>query len=473
MVFSSALFLLCFLPVTVLGYHLFRGLKARNLWLLGASLLFYSWGETFHILLLLFTIVVNWAFGLALAQRPSRWLLGLAVTANLALLVHFKYADFLVASLNQAIGVQLLALPEIHLPLGVSFFIFQAISYVVDVHRGQAEAQPRLAQVALYIALFPQLVAGPIVRYASVALQLNNRETDYRQIADGVRRFITGLAKKVLIANVLGQCADEIFALQSDSLSFSVAWLGVICYTLQIYFDFSGYSDMAIGLGQMFGFTFPENFRHPYIARSIREFWRRWHISLSSWFRDYLYIPLGGSHRGPFRTSLNLFAVFLLCGLWHGASWNFVLWGAFHGLFLSLERLLPEATLATGVAARVASKTIPHVYVLLVVMIGWVLFRADSLTQAGSFYHAMLGLNDAHGLASMLSQQLNPKILIALGLGILFSIPIGEALRPQLLHKRFGEPVKWVIDAGLICLLALSVVMIAAGTYNPFIYFRF
>ncbi len=478
MVFSSAIFLLCFLPLTVIGYHLcgryFSGHRAKNLWLLGASLLFYGWGETFYILLLLVTIVVNWGFGVAIARRPGRLLLGLAVSLNLALLAHFKYAGFLVDNLNRLGGGEWLSNPAVHLPLGVSFFIFQAISYIVDVYRQKAQAQRRLLNVALYIALFPQLVAGPIVRYASIASQLSQRHVDSRQLADGIRRFIVGLAKKVLIANVVGEYADTIFANDPATLSASAAWLGIVCYSLQIYFDFSGYSDMAIGLGAMFGFNFPENFRHPYIARSIRDFWRRWHISLSSWFRDYLYIPLGGSRHGHVRTSVNLLIVFLLCGLWHGASWNFVLWGAFHGFFLSVERWLNKSDDGDCAEPGGLPRTIClHIYTLLVVMLGWVLFRTETLAEAGSYYAALLGLSDAASTSIMLAHSANPKVLIAVAVGVIFSTPIARIFNAGPRATAYGTVRGWVVDPALVCLLLLSISMIAAGTYNPFIYFRF
>lgn len=479
MVFSSAIFLLCFLPLTVIGYHLcarfFPSHRAKNLWLLGASLLFYSWGETFYILLLLITIVVNWGFGIAIARGTSRILLALAVAVNLALLAHFKYADFLVDNLNRLAGSELLSNPAVHLPLGVSFFIFQAISYVVDVYRQHAQAQRQLLTVALYIALFPQLVAGPIVRYASIAKQLGERHVNAQQLADGIRRFIVGLAKKVLIANVVGEYADSIFATDPTTLTMAAAWLGIICYSLQIYFDFSGYSDMAIGLGAMFGFSFPENFRHPYIARSIREFWRRWHISLSSWFRDYLYIPLGGSRHGNLRTSLNLFTVFILCGLWHGASWNFVLWGAFHGFFLSIERLLARSHQTTAPNSQVSMfrGACLHLYTLLVIMFGWVLFRTETIAQAQGFYAAMLGFNELSVNAGVLTQTANSKILIATLLGLVFSTPIIHYFRSRATLMDAGGVRALLIDPLLIGLLLLSIMMIAAGTYNPFIYFRF
>jgi len=346
MLFSEPVFVFLFLPLLLLGYAL-TPRAAQNTLLLLASLLFYAWGEGFFVLVMLGSIAFNYLVGLLLEAgrgrrrlRPLALLLGVA--GNLALLIVFKYAGFLVTNLNLLLaGLKLPALPvpALHLPIGISFFTFQAMSYVIDVYRDRIPVQKHPLRIALYIALFPQLIAGPIVRYQHIARQLTRRVVTRPGLAEGIRRFILGLGKKMLLANVLAVPVDKIFAIPAHQLTTSVAWLGVVCYALQIYFDFSGYSDMAIGLGRMFGFRFLENFRYPYLARTITDFWRRWHISLSSWFRDYVYIPLGGNRRGPLRTYRNLVIVFLLCGLWHGASWTFVAWGLFHGLFLAIERL--------------------------------------------------------------------------------------------------------------------------------------
>ena len=329
MLFSSTIFLFAFLPIVLTLHFVLRGVAARNTLLLAASLLFYAWGETGYVVILLASIAANWAFGLWIErsrERPGRRLaLALAIGGNLLLLGAFKYANFAVDSLNSLLagaGLGPLALAPVHLPIGISFFTFQALTYVVDVYRRDAPVQSNPFTVALYISLFPQLIAGPIVRYGHVADALRERVSTLDDVAVGARRFLVGLGKKVLVANTLAMPADRIFALPPGELQASVAWLGAVCFTLQIYFDFSGYSDMAIGLGRIFGFHFPENFLYPYTAQSIRAFWRRWHITLSVWFRDYLYIPLGGSHTGALRTHGNLLAVFLLCGLWHGASWS-------------------------------------------------------------------------------------------------------------------------------------------------------
>ena len=344
MVFASPFFLFLFLPLTLAAYALVpRG--AKNAVLLVASFGFYVWGEGAYVALVLGSVLANWAFGLAISDAADpaagrRWL-AIAVTANLATLAVFKYGNFAFANVNAlapVLGVPPVSVGAIALPLGISFFTFHAISYVVDVYKNNARAERRLSDFALYIMLFPQLIAGPIIRWRDIAAQLGQHEQRQADVAYGVRRFVLGLGKKVLIANTLGQVADKIFNLPGGDLTTPLAWLGLACYTLQIYFDFSGYSDMAIGLMRMFGFRVLENFNYPYVARSIREFWRRWHISLSNWFRDYLYLPLGGNRRGTRRAYVNLVVVFVLCGLWHGASWPFVIWGMWHGLFLVAER---------------------------------------------------------------------------------------------------------------------------------------
>ncbi len=349
MLFSAATFLFLFLPVLLLLYFLCPR-RLRNLLLLTASLLFYVWGEKTYVFVLLASIAVNYTLGLWLdglrTARGRRLAIALAVFANLGLLATFKYAVFLLQNCNVALAALHLAplpVPNIHLPLGISFFTFHALSYVIDVYRGEVRALKDPIAFALYISFFPQSIAGPIVRYSDLATQLVRRRFFRAGFAEGVRRFIFGLSKKMLIANTLALPADAIFGLPPEGLSAGLAWLGITCYTLQIYFDFSGYSDMAIGLARMFGFDFKENFNYPYVSRSVTEFWRRWHMSLSSWFRDYLYIPLGGNRRGTIHTYFNLLAVFFLCGLWHGASWAFVGWGLYHGGFLVLERTRPGA----------------------------------------------------------------------------------------------------------------------------------
>ncbi len=478
MVFSSTLFLFLFLPIVILGYFLCRGIQAKNLFLLAASLLFYSWGETHYVVVLLVSIASNTWFGKKIenGKNRARLFLVLAIAVNLTLLGYFKYANFIFDNLNFLfgfLGIESVRNRPVHLPLGISFFTFQALSYIFDVYRGTARAQKNFLNVALYISLFPQLIAGPIVRYGDISEQLTNRVSSLDDIAHGVRRFIVGLAKKVLIANVLGQAADEIFAHDAGQLDYALAWLGIVCYALQIYFDFSGYSDMAIGLGRIFGFKFPENFNHPYISVSVQEFWQRWHMSLSRWFRDYLYIPMGGNRTHPLRVYFNLVTVFFLCGLWHGASWSFIVWGLFHGTFLVLER--------TGFGRILESlpRLLRQTYLILVVLIGWVFFRAETLEYGLIYLRAMFGLshiaNDGYFMLFM-----TPKLGLALFIGILLSLWPGFSSLHRLIitlpehrNRNIAIPGAIVRDICLFGMLLLCVTFVTAQSYNPFIYFRF
>ena len=405
---------------------------------------------------------------------------------DLLVLIVFKYGTFLVVNLDVALtglGLRPVPVPRLLLPIGISFFVFHAISYVVDVHRRDATAQKSPVHAALYLLLFPQLIAGPIIRYRDIADQLHERRVTLGGFSYGVGRFVVGLAKKVLIANVVGRPADAIFGTPAETLSSGHAWFGAACYTLQIYYDFSGYSDMAVGLGAMFGFRFPENFRWPYSARTVQDFWRRWHMSLSSWFRDYLYLPLGGNRGGPARTYRNLATVFLLCGLWHGASWTFVVWGLWHGSFLILERVAagPEAR-SPGRTARggAARELALRAYTLAVVMIGWVFFRADTLAHAGAYLRALAGLGNGAANPYALGWYLTPELWLALAAGALGSFPWTSgaaylAARPRVAHglRRLVPAAPWLRAATLTLLLIASALSVAAGTYDPFIYFRF
>lgn len=365
MVFSSMVFLGLFLPVTFLVYYLVP-MRLRNAWLALASIVFYAWGEPRFVILMLASVALNFHCARWLDRSASRRaILAAAVTFNLLVLAIFKYSNFVVENLNVLLehaGLSAIAMKPIALPIGISFYTFHAISYLIDIYRRNAKPSRRLVEYSLYIMLFPQLVAGPIIRYKDIHTQLGQRAATLDDITTGIVRFTMGLAKKVLIANQLGMIADTGFNAPADHLSAGVAWFCLVCYTLQIYFDFSGYSDMAIGLGRLFGFRFPENFRYPYSAGSIQDFWRRWHISLSTWFRDYVYIPLGGNRRGEARTLVNLWIVFLLTGIWHGASWNFVIWGALHGAFLMVERFGRHSAIVVPRIVRMA-------YVMFVVML--------------------------------------------------------------------------------------------------------
>ena len=471
MVFSSLVFLSIFLPVVLILHTVIPHRGIRNVLLLIASLLFYTYGEPVYIILMIVSALLNYIFALLLGRGRSKVILVLAVAVNLGLLGVFKYTGFLVGNVNALLGLSL-PIPAISLPIGISFFTFQALSYVIDVYRDDVAVQRNYFKVLLYISFFPQLIAGPIVRYKDVAHEIDNRTVDMRSIAFGLRRFIAGLGKKVLIANAMGAAADYIFNHGAANLNIVAAWIGAIAYLLQIYYDFSAYSDMAIGLGKTFGFHFKENFNHPYIASTIQEFWRRWHISLSSFFRDYVYIPLGGNRKGKFRTVLNRIIVFFLTGLWHGANWTFVFWGLFHGFFLLLEEYIP--------IIRKLPKFLRHIYTLLVVTIGFVFFRADTIGEDWIFLGQMFGGTDfSAGVMSFTLQAVTPYFVVMLIAGILCSgIFSGVTQRVRCLEDKqdltAGENVLQTatfVLAGL--LLVWCMLRLAGGSYNPFIYFRF
>lgn len=400
-----------------------------------------------------------------------------AIIFNITLLGFFKYANFAVVNINlllTAMGLGTITLQQVHLPIGISFFTFHTMSYLIDIYRGVVKVQKRPIDFALYVSLFPQLVAGPIIRYHDVADQISDRSMTVDGFIYGMKRFVIGLGKKVLIANTLAMTADQVFSLQSGSISTGLAWLGIVCYTLQIYFDFSGYSDMAIGLGRMFGFRFLENFNYPYISKSIREFWRRWHISLSNWFRDYLYIPLGGNRRSQVRTYFNLVTVFFLCGLWHGAKWNFVIWGLIHGFFLVLERTKFGALLDR------TWSPVKHLYSLTVIAVGWVFFRSETLSGALNFLAVMGGFKGGQELRYGVAMYLNNEVLLVLLAAGLCSLPLramAEKVGDRFSMARGNKVLRYAfhISAGgaLSFVFIISVMSLVSGTYNPFIYFRF
>ena len=471
MVFSSPVFLFAFLPATLAAYFLCPA-AGRNLLLVAASLFFYAFGEGAYVALLVASIGFNYLAARAIdgaADRKRAWL-AVGVGGNLLLLGFFKYWTFLFGSFGGLLGWQPSG-AELPLPLGISFFTFQAISYLVDTYRGAARALRNPIDVALYISLFPQLVAGPIVRYEAVAAAIQKRRTTLLGATEGVELFIVGLSKKLLLANPLGAVADAAFASAETGLAIYGAWLGILCYALQIYFDFSGYTDMARGLGKLLGFEFPVNFRFPYLSLSVREFWRRWHISLSSWFRDYVYIPLGGSRRGRARTGLNLWIVFLLCGLWHGASWTFVLWGAAHGAWMALERTRLGAALEGGPRLlRWAATT-------LFLLFAWTLFRAESLSH-GVAYLASLVAFDTWGAAKPVEMigLLDTRFWIVFGSACFFALDgHGRLLRrsPIRTASRGVAPLLAVRFCGFAGLALLSFVQLSVQGYNPFIYFHF
>lgn len=475
MVFSSTLFLFLFLPITLAVYYFIKD-RFQNYWLLAASFVFFGFSQPDYIWIIVLNIVVNYLAALAMSRwRLRRLTLLLCMAVNLGLLIYFKYFDFIIESVNLFFHMSV-ELRHIVLPIGISFFTFQGMSYSIDVYRGVVPVQKNPFKVALYIVLFPQLIAGPIVRYAEVVTEIDRRSVDISDMACGIQRFIIGLAKKAVVANTMAVTADTIWGWGAGNSTPAVAWVGSIAYALQIYYDFSGYSDMAIGLGRMFGFRFGENFRFPYISLSITEFWKRWHISLSSWFRDYVYISLGGNRK---RVYLNLIIVFLLTGVWHGASWNFIVWGIWHGAFILIERALQrkrpaekEETGKEGGKRPVFSSVLRWCYTLLVVNLGWVLFRAETLGDALLYMKNLLGLayrETGYTAASYLDGWTLTVMLV----GILFSTPLPKMGAAHVAERANGKAVLLVRYGMLLFLLGLSAMRVMAGTYNPFIYFQF
>ena len=436
--------------------------------LLAASLLFYAWGEPRYVFLMLFSIVLNWSFGVFIdkVKKGRRLLLALCVACNLAILGYFKYFNFFANTINGLVNAEWITPRNIPLPIGISFFTFQALSYVIDLYRGDCKVQKNIVNLALYISFFPQLIAGPIVRYSDIDRQINARTVTAEKFSLGLRRFLYGLGKKVIISNCMAELADLIFSLPFASLSTTSAWLGAITYTMQIYFDFSGYSDMAIGLGKMFGFDFLENFRYPYLSRSIQEFWQRWHISLGTWFREYVYIPLGGNRKGKGRTYLNLFAVFFLTGMWPGASWTFIIWGLYHGAFQIIERIGLKKFLEKH-------HVLSHLYCMFVVVIGWVFFRSETLLGAVRYLMRML-VPWRYGFSSMFCMPAG--LTLRHGIFLIIAV-IGSGLIQSVSGACPALEKKWkysYAELAFLCLIFLySMMLLAAGTYNPFIYFRF
>ncbi len=456
MVFSSLLFLFFYLPATLAIYYIVPR-KWRGVWLFLINLVFYGWGEPVYLFLMLFSIAVNYGAGLLVSKHRDKGKTILAVNAviNLGLLFFFKYFDFLVESFGimEPLGLSL--------PIGISFYTFQNMSYPIDVYRGDAMPQRSFIRYGTYVALFPQLIAGPIVRYKDIAEQLESRRESGEQFAAGVKRFAVGLAKKVLLANAVGALWDVYKGMLPQSLSVLDAWLGAIAFTFQIYFDFSGYSDMAIGLGRMLGFSFVENFNYPYISRSITEFWRRWHISLSTWFRDYVYIPLGGNRKGPSRQILNLLAVWTLTGIWHGASWNFLLWGFYYAVLLVMEKRFLLKNLEK------APRLLSRLYALVFIIIGWVLFSVEDLGQCAGYLAAMFG--GGTGFISDTFRYYLRSYAPSLVLMLLAVTPL-----PKKLYTRLPEGAERILSPVLVlATLLLTTAYLVDSTYNPFLYFRF
>ena len=495
MVFSSLVFLFVFLPLSIIAFFLVRK-KIRYLCLTFFSLIFYFWGENFLVWVILTSSLLDYFVALGIDATDKyykkdniklvrRILLFTSIAVNLGLLGYFKYANFFVENVDSTIKTLGLNadifkdFTKVALPLGISFYTFQSMSYTIDVYNKVIKANKNITEFLCYVTMFPQLVAGPIVRYRDIKDQFDDHKIEAEDFFYGIKRFCFGLAKKVLIANNVAIVADAVFKLSENSLNMSLAWLGILCYTLQIYFDFSGYSDMAIGLGRMFGFKYLENFNFPYIAKSIQDFWRRWHISLSTWFRDYVYIPLGGNRKGGVRTYLNLFIVFFVCGLWHGASWNFIVWGMFHGSLLVTERLF-----LSKVLKRLWSP-FQHVYAMLMVFVGWVFFKADTMPEALTYLKTMfVGNTTEYVPQTTIELLLTPMVIIALVLGLVLSINSYQFLLDKannFIKKR--TPSHWwswveygflyTTFAQCLFLFLFSAMKIFTNAYNPFIYFRF
>ena len=471
MVFSSLVFLCIFLPIIFLAHSFVPSIRVKNILLIIASLLFYSFGEPVYVILMVASALANYLCALALGRFNRKVVVTIAVIINIGVLCVFKYTGFIVETINAWSGADI-PVPQIALPVGISFFTFQALSYVIDVYRGNVDVQKNFAKVLLYISFFPQLIAGPIVKYRDIAKEIDHRIISIREVAPGLRRFITGLGKKVIIANAMAVCADNIFSQELAQINIFGAWIGAIAYLMQIYFDFSGYSDMAIGMGRMFGFHFKENFNFPYVALNIKDFWRRWHISLSSWFKEYVYIPLGGNRKGKPRTVINKLIVFFLTGLWHGANWTFVVWGMFHGALNFLEEYVP--------GMRRLPKVIGHIYLIVAVTVGFVIFRADTISYGFVMVARMFsGFEFSNISMSVAVQQLTPQFIIMLIVAIIACGPVGGLiikLRETSDKSTFTKNesiVQVVTYIAAMVLLCWCIIRLSSGSYNPFIYFRF
>ena len=472
--FSSALFLFAFLPITYILYIAVpgRASKIKNLILIAASLIFYAFGEPVYILLMLFSVAVNYLLGL-LVGRPggaARAALAVSVVFNVSVLFIFKYTDFILQNLNGIFSLNI-PLPGISLPIGISFFTFQSMSYVIDVYRKPEICQKNFANVLLYISFFPQLIAGPIVRYEDISAELSERHIYPEEAAEGFRRFIFGLSKKLIAANTMGSAASLVFTEMDKSHYNALAcWCGAIFYTLQIYYDFSGYSDMAIGLGRMFGFHFNENFNYPFSARNIKDFWRRWHISLSSWFRSYVYIPLGGNRKGAVRTVINKYIVFFLTGFWHGAGWNFIIWGLMHGTALTLSDNIDKLS-----KKKISESIIGRIFSLLVVIVAFVFFNSDTLSDALVFIKAMFTGFDFSAVSDIIA-VFSPWFVFVLAASVVFSLPLTTLIKKHTLLSQNKTVAAVTCAASYIIallLLAFCVITVPSAEYNPFIYFRF
>ncbi len=467
MVFSSPVFLFVFLTAVCILYRIIPTTAAKNILLLVFSIGFYTYGEPKAVILMLISIVMNYFFGLAMKSenKARKSILTVSVITNLAMLGVFKYAAFGAEMLNKLPFVSV-AVPKIALPIGISFYTFQAMSYVIDAYKNPKYIQTKIYKLALYITFFPQLIAGPIVKYYDIAEQIDSRTCTPEKTAKGIRRFITGLSKKLLIANTMAVAADYVYGLETSELSFALAWIGAVSYLFQIFFDFSGYSDMAIGLGAVFGFDFKENFNYPYISQSMQEFWRRWHISVSTWFKEYLYIPLGGNRKGKTRTALNKLIVFFCTGLWHGASLNFIVWGLINGIFMLFESYKLINT-------EKFPKFLRHIYTLFITITAFVFFRADNLSDAVHFLGKMFIPSGGSVQTAMFMQQITPMFVAMLVLAVIFSTPVTRNISSKFKSGKSAEAVETGSFIVSMLLFLLCIVTLSSASYNPFIYFRF
>ncbi|WP_244833780.1 MBOAT family O-acyltransferase [Clostridium sp. BJN0001] len=492
MVFSNSIFMFVLLPITILGYYIIpqKFISFRNLFIFIVSLLFYAWGEPVYVSIIILSIIMNYFYAILVEnneknKKIQKFVIIIMLTSNLGILFLFKYLKFFISNINAVLGSNITE-PQISLPIGISFFTFQAISYVIDVYRSKVvdgnkiKAQRNIINLGLYIAFFPQLIAGPIVRYNTIAAQIKHRIHSTDKFGQGVKRFIVGVSKKVILADNLGLLADKAFTMLADqgTIPGSFAWLGAVAYTMQIFFDFSGYSDMAIGLGKMFGFEFMENFNYPYISKTATEFWRRWHISLGNWFKDYVYIPLGGNKKGLKRTIINSFVVWAFTGIWHGAAWNFIFWGLYYFVLISIEKIIKNYT--RNIKIPVFFNAFKHIYLIIAVVFGWVLFRAPNLTDAVKYIESMIGVNSNcfFDSTTLWFIYTNKYFLIA---AILFSIPIVPFItnRFKILSSKIenNKMFDWLYSMGYsfsyMILLIVNISYIIKSTYSPFIYFNF
>ena len=471
MVFSSEVFLFLFLPVTYLLYLAVRNHKVRNIILIIASLVFYAYGEPVAVLLMILSIVCNYFFGRAMLGSRKKPVLIVSVIFNVGMLFVFKYLTYTLSLVRTMLHADF-PVPDIALPIGISFFTFQAMSYVIDSYKNPSLIRKNILDIFLYISFFPQLIAGPIIRFDDIARQIDSRTITSEKTADGIQRFICGLAKKVLIANASGLVADKVFAFNTDDLSIAAAWLGAVCYTVQIYFDFSGYSDMAIGLGKMFGFEFKENFNYPLAAYCMTDFWRKWNISVSTWFKEYVYIPMGGNRRGKHRTVINKMTVFLLTGIWHGANLTFVMWGLIHGLLLLLESY---SSFPKRIRKSRFLSAFGHVYTIFFVVLAFVLFRADNIAM-GLVYIRRMFTGFSTAAASGFPQalgMLSPYFLLTFTVGIIISAPVSCRIKAFIQNGRLAGIYAPLAAVGSLLLFGLCILALSTETYNPFIYFRF